>query len=512
MASKRVSRRLNDDEISHLLNDTASDFDSNTELVDRAEIEDFGGYGRFHWRLMGVCASLQAADAIEILCISFLLPVAQCDLGLTSTRKGWLNALLFLGLLMGGYVGGSLSDQVGRKRVLIACLFLHGSAGLISSFMPNFPSFLAARLLSGVGVGGALPVNFPYFAEFQPRDRRGRMVTLLASCFLLGNLVVAGLAWWIIPSGWKFTISSSLEYNSWRIFVGACGLPSILAALFLLRFPESPKFLLSIGKEEEALRVVSLALETSMKGPRGYQGIPSLSLRWRESVKHICLQTVQLFRGNLLFRICIMIVIHFSLAFGYYGLWMWFPELFSRLKSYYILHSQPASVCDIIGLNIPGRNESTDPCDTKPVDPSVYQDQVLLAVAPLPMHIWTFLHMDTLGRKFFLVLGMVVSGVSVFLISLVRNSIQSLLLSMLFSAVSNAAFNAIACVQVELFPTHLRATGMALTAAALRIGAFLGNVIFGYFLDVSCIVPMMSIAIFLCGMHIPFLIVLSSVL
>jgi len=68
------------------------DYDSALELA---------GYGRFHYWLAFICGWANASDAIEILCISFLLPSAECDLELTPARKGWLSAILFVGMMIG---------------------------------------------------------------------------------------------------------------------------------------------------------------------------------------------------------------------------------------------------------------------------------------------------------------------------------------------------------------------------------------------------------------------------
>ena len=55
------------------------------------------GYGKFHYLLLAVSGFANASDAIEILCVSILLPAAQCDLNMNSVEKGWLNAMLMIG-------------------------------------------------------------------------------------------------------------------------------------------------------------------------------------------------------------------------------------------------------------------------------------------------------------------------------------------------------------------------------------------------------------------------------
>ena len=89
-------------------------------------------------------------------------------------------------------------------------------------------------------------------------------------------------------------------------------------------------------------------------------------------------------------------------------------------------------------------------------------------------NIWTIIHMDKLGRKFFLCLSMILSGATAFLIYIVNSSIMNLVLSCLFGAVSTMGFNSLDCLSVEVFPTHLRSSAMAVTLVSARLGAILG--------------------------------------
>ena len=85
----------------------------------------------------------------------------------------------------------------------------------------------------------------------------------------------------------------------------------------------------------------------------------------------------------------------------YYGLWVWFPELFNRLEQYQEAYpnAEPASMCDIIDSGINGTE--SDPCATA-TSGKTYQDEFIVAVAPAVLNVWTIFHMDKLGRKFFL--------------------------------------------------------------------------------------------------------------
>ncbi len=106
-------------------------------------------------------------------------------------------------------------------------------------------------------VGGSIPLVWSYFAEFQSKSRRGRLLCAIATFWMVGNITVAGLAWGIIPIEGLGTDpgADGFKYNTWRIFVALCGIPPFLVTIALAFLPESPKYLLSKGMEAEALRV-----------------------------------------------------------------------------------------------------------------------------------------------------------------------------------------------------------------------------------------------------------------
>ena len=76
--------------------------------------------------------------------------------------------------------------------------------------------FHSSLFFSGVGVGGSIPVVWTYFAEFQPSNKRGAALSILASFWMVGNLTVAGLAWAIIPHQVGWDDPDGFKYNSWR--------------------------------------------------------------------------------------------------------------------------------------------------------------------------------------------------------------------------------------------------------------------------------------------------------
>ena len=153
-----------------------------------------------------------------------------------------------------------------------------------------------------------------------------------------------------------------------------------------------------------------------------------------------------------------------------------------------------------VDLSIVKDNTTTiDFCTASIPDNQVFINSFIISISAAPANLWTILHMDKLGRRFFLCFSMLLSGSSAFLIYLVNSSTMNLILSCIFGAVSTMGFNSLDCLGIELFPTSLRSTAMAVTLLAARIGAIFGNLVFGYLVESHCAVPILMVAGLLIG-------------
>ncbi|XP_028305033.1 synaptic vesicle glycoprotein 2B [Gouania willdenowi] len=465
------------------------------------EAVEVAGFGLFHWLLLLVCGWANASDAVEILCVSFLLPTARCDLQLSSSDMGLLTASIFLGMMIGGYIWGYLADRRGRRRVLVMSLSINGLFGGVACVAPYFWLFLLLRFISGIGVGGSIPVIFSYFSEFMPRLRRGAMISALATFWMAGNILAAGLAWLVIPRTSLHFSLGTLDFQSWRLFVMLCSIPSITSALiFKLLMPESPKFLMEVGEEREALCVFMKMFNLNMKGKGNT--FPEFALytsskqkaekdgftnrRSKEEQANIFIKGLmpikQMFHVPLRSRSWALLVIFYCISFGYYGLWMWFPELLKRVED-------GGSPCANVSSVSAPENQSCYPVKT-----AVYMEGFIIAASNLPGNIFTILVMDSTGGKMLLSSSLLVSSLSVFLIYLVQNKTQSLAVSCVFSGVSVIAWNALDVIGTELYPTQLRSSALGFFTGVGRVAAITGNIAFGKLVDTNCAVPVLLVS------------------
>ncbi|XP_035733300.1 synaptic vesicle glycoprotein 2B-like [Vespa mandarinia] len=484
-----------------------ADFEKAIELTE---------YGKFHYFLLTVCGFVSTSEEMDVISMSFILPSAQCDLKLDTQAKGWLNSIIFIGMMAGAYAWGSIADALGRRKVLIAISFMNALCIVASSFSQSYELFMFFRFLNGAALGGSGPVIWSYFAEFQPKSKRGSMLSFMAAFWTLGNLFVAGLAWLIIPQDIGIT-SASFTYNSWRIFLLICAAPSFIVAGLLLLLPESPKYLLSCGRYQEALDIFRGIYAINTGRSRDSYTVKELILddfQEPEPVKasieekskckmmlgDILDNSRQLFVSPILRFTVVSIIINFTFHIGYYGLMMWFPELFNRFDEFHRDHpNQSTSICEVTDYVVnKGSHRIENICNDK-IGSSVFMESLITVASAIPANIIAVLGMDRLGRKFFLVFSTLSSGLCSIGLYFVYNKYHNLIVSAFFSGVISCGNAALDCLITEVFPTHLRATGIAISMVAARLGGIIGNIVIAQLLDMYCPAPTFIVAGLLIG-------------
>ncbi|MFD4669566.1 MFS transporter [Lentzea sp. NPDC058450] len=141
-------------------------------------------------------------DALEILLLSFALPVIRADLHLTTTQGGLLATATLLGIGVSSVTVGWLADNYGRKRALMLSLAVFGVFTALIAVVPTFTLFVALRFLAGMGLGGVWGVVSAYVVETWPAAQRGRAVAFVLSSFPVGGVVAAVMSGALLPD-WR---------------------------------------------------------------------------------------------------------------------------------------------------------------------------------------------------------------------------------------------------------------------------------------------------------------------
>ncbi|MDB1089632.1 sugar porter family MFS transporter [Streptomyces sp. ACA25] len=170
---------------------------------------------------------------------------------------GTVVAIALLGAAFGAVVAGRLADRLGRIRVMqLAALFFAVSG--IGSMLPFTVYDLAFwRVLGGIAIGMASVVAPAYIAEVAPAEYRGRLASFQQAAIVLGIAVSQLVNWGVLNLAGGEQRGSLLGLEAWQLMLGIEVLPAALYGLMTLRIPESPRYLISRGREAEAKRVLA---------------------------------------------------------------------------------------------------------------------------------------------------------------------------------------------------------------------------------------------------------------
>ncbi|KAB8446227.1 hypothetical protein FH972_025209 [Carpinus fangiana] len=211
-------------------------YDRKSKVINKA-IQDMG-MGRYQWQLFVLCGFGWFAD--------------------NTVRFTTLS--LFVGLCLGASFWGIASDIVGRRLAFNTTLFIGAVFGTAVGGADSWIAICALYACMGLGIGGNLPVDGALFLEFLPMAS-GNLLTLLSVWWPVGSLLASLIAWGLIPS---FSCSSAegcmkADNMGWRYFTFTLGGITFLqwiARFVVFQMFESPKFLLSRGRQAEAVAVV----------------------------------------------------------------------------------------------------------------------------------------------------------------------------------------------------------------------------------------------------------------
>jgi len=146
-------------------------------------------------------------DALDVALLSFIMPVIKVSWHLTAGQLGAVSAVTSLGMIFGALGCGYLADKWGRKPVLIGTLLLFSVGNLLLALTPNVGWFLLIRFITGMGLGGELPVAATIIADNFKGTQRARMLVLVDSFWAFGWIIASLLAFLVIPRyGWRVTV------------------------------------------------------------------------------------------------------------------------------------------------------------------------------------------------------------------------------------------------------------------------------------------------------------------
>jgi MFS transporter, putative metabolite:H+ symporter len=400
------------------------------------------GYGTFQRKLLLICGLGWAADAMEVLLVSFAMPSMKAEWSLSNAQTGLLATAIFIGMLAGALFWGRLADKVGRKVCFMLTIAFYSLFGALSALSPSFEWFLVLRILTGFGVGGALPVDYGMYSEYLPPENRGRRLVFLEAFWALGSILAAGIAWAVVPSfGWRWMFAFS-------------ALPGFILIAARSGVPESPRFLFTRGRGSEARAVLErVAAANGTALPEGELSPPP----GKAQATSLDLLSPKLRRTTLL-----LWLVWFMISIGYYGAFTWLPSFF-RAKGFAL--------------------------------PSVYLNSFIMALAQVPGYFSAAWLVERWGRRRTLGVYLFASGAFAWLFALATTPATVVGAAIFLSFFALGAWGALYAYTPEAYPTSIRTTGIGAASAMTRIAGAIAPSIGAMVVGASLGLPLAVFAI-----------------
>jgi MFS transporter, SP family, arabinose:H+ symporter len=357
---------------------------------------------------------------------------------LDAAATGWAAGCALIGCIAGAAVAGSIADSLGRKKALAACAvcFAVSSLGVWSA--NSLPQFSIWRMIGGLGIG-AVSITAPmYIAEIAPTRLRGRLVTLYQLGIVLG-ILAAGFCNMLIQR------LGNDEWNAatgWRLMFLAGFIPAMLFAIMIFPTLESPRWLMKVGRKQDAERVLYLINNPQEASSEAFAIQESLYAE-----KGNLSELLTTFRRPLLLGIMLAGLQQIS---GITPLFSYLPDLFREAG---------AATGD------------------------AFRQTVLVSFVMVVFTLFALWLVDRAGRKTLILAGTAVQFASFLLVGFLYYFHGSVLAILVFvmTFVSGHAFGNGAAMWViisEIYPTKVRGRGMSIATTTLWLVCYLLNQIF----------------------------------
>ena len=229
----------------------------------------------------------------------------------TAAMKGALSSWSLIGLVVGSFLAGPLSDNFGRKRILAFGTFAYGLLTIPCIFAGSYTVFAVFRVLAGVFLGVCTPIVTTLFTEYTPTKHRSFFITF-------------GMAWMIV--GWVLAAivgTIVVQVASWHVCYAIGGIPVIYAFIFARYMPESAHWLSVHNRGEEACKQLERFVKRSGK-----------TIDFELKPENIIVPPIapkaspaEVWKGKYLKTTIGLVIVYFAGNFAIYGVTAWLPSL-----------------------------------------------------------------------------------------------------------------------------------------------------------------------------------------
>ena len=426
-----------------------------------SEVIDSIGISSHTWIVFVLLAFAMIFDGYDYMVVNstnlFIAHTFWPDNPNPGTLMGSLTTWGLLGMVLGGAVGGILSDKIGRKKTLVIAVMFYGLFTLPQAFAGDYAFFCAFRLIAGFGVGSCIPVVTTVFSESMPSKQRGIFVTF-GMAFMVVGWVLAGLVanpicnavnpiipgvteevTYVLADGGTATM-----YANWRLCYLIGAIPLIYGIVLIFAMHETPHWYANSGNLEMACKRLTQIEQATRHTAHEYD--PSLLVVPPKPAK---VGPSVLFSSKYIVGTASIWTAYFVGQFCVYGMNTWLPTWFTGIGY---------SASDAVTL------------------------QTLNNVGAILSNISVGFVSDAWGRKKTLGFSWLFCIVAIIICSIFvapGNFVLCVGLMLLFGFALNFAITAVQPMMPEAYPTSVRNTGVSWCQAFARFGGAASGIVLG---------------------------------
>ncbi|MEM2636905.1 MAG: MFS transporter [Candidatus Korarchaeota archaeon] len=368
--------------------------------------------------------------AMNLLFIGLAIPAVSGEFSLNTFQQSIIISGSFIGMFIGAGASGFVADHIGRKKAIILFFAVMEIFMIITAGSWDWQSFFVFRIFTGIGIGAVIPLSFVYLSEFIPSSERGKILVLLDGFWALGWILAALEGYVIIPT------------QGWRLYFIAGGM-GIVMFPFTFRIPNSPRYLLIQGKEEQTRKIVNKIRVSAGAAPIDAR----LYTPEEAKIKIKTLWTKEYRRRTVLAW-----AMWFCMVYGYYSIFMWITNIMIRQYHYPL--------------------------------PVALSNAMLSSFSQLPGYFVAAWLVDVVGRKKTLISFLTLGGISVWIfIFTAHDPIGAILLLAIMGFFILGAWGVVMTYTTELYPTALRGRGYGSASGFGRFAGIIGPYIVGAIIE-----------------------------
>ena len=385
--------------------------------------------------IIAIAAAGFLFDSFDIVIVSYAMPLIKAEFNLDPKQLGLIGSAALGGMGLGSWVWGAVADRCGRKPVFAATVLMFSVCTGIAGLSMSLGFLIGARFLTGLGLGGMIPIDQALVTEFAPARIRGRISGVLPLFWPIGIFAAAGAGLLIVPSfGWR-----------WLFAIGA--LPAVLVFFIRRGIPESPRWLALHGRNEEARQSMAYAGvdDAAIDAARAELApLPVSELDHEAGFR-------DLFTAGYARRVIHAWVMWFSASFSLWAFTVWLPSIYA---TYYHIGLTRTLVYTFVvaGTSVAGRGTG-------------------------------FVLIDRFGRKALICIGCSVAGIASLLFNYATTESTLLAAAMLYGFFADVSLMAMTVYTPEVYPVRIRATGTAIAMGWGRFAGMLSPIIAGFLIS-----------------------------